>query len=439
MPPNYTVIEAEGDITNPLEFPFGRNIVFHRWETNNPGVRRAFTDPKELADEDSSRLRSAPLFRGDDLYTRHWLAAEWLPYAGSEHDMARLLKYLFDQNVRGEFDGRRGLNFAQLTQGAIVQSLSYVQRPNAAVMTDAIKEALVGVSPEKREALIAKIYPALGKVLLRAPVHAKGAHAVIRDIANEEIVQAIEFYDEAGLVGEKFWTSFGVDATAAIITPEFAPLLVEKLNAPDGEGERLIREYVPYPERAARAYITRVFEAYSNDPDRIQRNVANMLNKTLPGKKQAGTTVDARTLIKEANRMSTAHNRRIDARGGDPTRKLTPLPVELPFVSDAFLRMLALTRSADMPRDIQVAQWEQDVNHAEIIGIILGQEHKRTISDADSALQFPNLDAKQRALVRRMMRGNAGELLRALQEQQAQPDENPKHPGTDKKSPYPEQ
>ena len=264
VPPNYVIIEVDGKPANPYTPPYGKNLTFRRWETNDPTVTQDFAAFGDLSLTDRTEGRRQGLLEGDSLHARHWLPGEWVRYERSEDDVAHLLKYVFDQNVRGGFSIGGGLGFAHLTQGLIVRSLQYADRPNASVMTDAIHESIAVASPQKRGELIAKIYPSLGKSLLRASFQSYAARTVAEALPAENIVRGIELYDRAGLVSDKFWISFGIDATATVVTPEFAPLLASKLAGPDGE--RLIREYVAYPRRAAQAYATNVLEAYSKDP-----------------------------------------------------------------------------------------------------------------------------------------------------------------------------
>jgi hypothetical protein len=425
IPPNYVIIEAETTPGKRYKPPYG-NASFSRWETNSPTDKQDFATFADLPDEDRIGWASKALFVGDSFYTRSWFAGEWSRYVRSESDMARLLRYVFDQNVRGGFEPGQALQFGNLTQSIVVQSLQYASQPNASIMTGSIHESVATTPPRRGQEIIAKIYPSLGKALLRAPLQIPTASSALRELSGAEIVQGVELYDRAGLVDDKFWVSFGVDAAATIVTPEFTPLLANKLAAPDGEGERLIREHVPYRQRTARAYITKVLRAYSDDPNRSQRNATNILNATLPGK-QPDITVDLDNLIAEANRISPAQNKYTEERG-EIGEGFVAFPHEQTFVSDAFLRLLGMTKLTAATQEMQIAQWEQDIYHADIIGAILGHGGATEISDADVTLQFPGLDERQRQLIRRMMRGSAGELLRALQKQKAQRRTEPKHP-----------
>ena len=174
---------------------------YERWETSRPDLTEEFSSFRELPEADRRAWNTAPFLKGDSIQALYWLPAEWIPYVKSAGDVAHVLKYVFDQNIRFR-ERPHDVSFGRhVTQGAIALSLCYADRPDASVMTDAIHESLEAVEPEDREDFIRRIYSPIGKALLRSRVSAYSvvAHAV-EELSGEELVRGVELYDQAGLI-----------------------------------------------------------------------------------------------------------------------------------------------------------------------------------------------------------------------------------------------
>lgn len=205
----------------------------------------------------------------------------------------------------------------------------------------------------------------LGKLLIKAKTGSYGDR-VVSALDDEQVVTAIEDVDTVLPLDESFWFDFGVQAGGGIHRPAFLPLLHQKL----ANAEQLRKRRGQYDvQLLSRAYITQVLHAHRDNNDRHGPNVTKLLETVRP-QRGSHRAVDLSSLVGVSNHIARSMNQRLAPEDRDEQMQAALRPADLAHVSDAFLRVLQITRRHDIPPRLQARQFEEDVYHAEVVALL---------------------------------------------------------------------
>lgn len=223
----------------------------------------------------------------------------------------------------------------------------------------------------RREGAIAEhkvpyyVTQSLGKILIKAQVGGFEAKEIAA-LDDEFVAQTIGAVSNANTLEDRFWLDFGVRASGGIVRPAFLPLLHEKLS--DQAMVQQLRGAKDL-QLLSRAYITDVLKAHSKNPDRHTANSQKIIKAVRPTR-SSQTAVDLRNVINVANTIGRQLSSRLDAEQQDQDIAIALRPADMMHVSDAFMRLLHVTRRNDLPPSMQVQQFEEDMYHAELVALL---------------------------------------------------------------------
>ncbi len=254
-------------------------------------------------------------------------------------------------------------------------------------VVDELKQAL-----ETQSAVIMPhwISDVLGKMLIGNEV-GSFTKSNVQNIEKAAIARAIEVYDKAGLVNDGFWLKFGVRASGAVKNPDFLSVLYTKLMSENGE--RILGN-IHDSQLLVRSYVTALLKQYQKGPDRHEGNIETILQAIRPGSDPT-RTVDLNKLVTLSNKITPNLNERRATTSSEDL--LAPLrPDDMAHVSDGLLRLLHLTRPADITEQQRIKQFEQDMLHTEVISLLVeGARQRTTRIIGHVALAFPNATPNQ--------------------------------------------
>ena len=204
----------------------------------------------------------------------------------------------------------------------------------------------------------------LGKLLIKGSISSYGNRPISLD--DTRIVNAITAADGLAMLEDGFWVDFGVRAAGGICRPAFLPPLVEKLTEHAEETGMQGRYDM---QLLSRAYMTAVLQAHQKNPDRHSANTTRILETTRP-KKGTQRAIDLGALVNVSNVVAKQMTQRMPQEQKDEAMLEALRPADMMHISDAFLRVLHVTRRSDMPARMQAKQFEEDVYHAEVVALL---------------------------------------------------------------------
>ena len=204
-----------------------------------------------------------------------------------------------------------------------------------------------------------------------------------KSVSQPLMTEVVQAFEERGLLTSAWWMGTAISAGVAIAVPPLRPMAYEKLA---GENGADLLEYIDPKNSQAiiETYIATLFRAYAKDDTRDPKLMKRINEVLINGRGM----VDLKGLIHAADVMIQKEGATLESNRRRPGLDRNSMLC----VGDALLVLLERTRLSSNSDEVWADQFEQDVEHAEMIDILHALlRHGRTeaIREESLRLRYP--------------------------------------------------